>query len=326
MLTFFRHNTLTAAILTLLLAVLLHIPEFMNPHEYVFIKNAPLASIVFNFIENLGSPYTWALITNTLLVIVQAMLLNYIVSSHEILYKDTYLPGLMFVVLSSIYPIQTELTPQLISNLFVLLLFLRICYLYEHPSPLLLMLDGGFYSGIALLFNYDTVIFLPFILISVIIFTKFNVRYLLISLLGILLPLYIVASIFYLTNQLDELISYVLQSFKTNTLQAIIYRKDYLLPFVLIIPILLLSTLGLQQNFFRNKVKTRRIAQAIILMLLFGVIGLFIENTNFVYALIYLNIPLAILVGYYFISEKRFWIKEILFLAFIGLIVYFRLA
>lgn len=324
MLNLFRRNTLIAAILTILLAAALRIPEFIQPHSYRFIKSAPFSALLFNFFETLGTPGLWALIANIIFISVQAVLINYISSRHDILYKDTYMPGLMFVLLSSIFPEQTELTPQLVSNFFVMLLLLRLCYLYESSNPLLLMLDAGFYLGVGLLFNYDLIIFLPFILISVIIFTSFNLRYLIVSLLGIALPIYLTTGIFYLTDHLDELMGYVKQSFEKDILRAAIARYDYLLIFVMIIPISVVSGFNLQQNFFRNKVKTRRIIQSLALMLLFGVAGLFIENTNFAYAMYYLHVPSAIIMGYFFISEKRFLLKEAIFFLFILMSLYFK--
>ncbi|MCE2787011.1 MAG: DUF6427 family protein [Sphingobacteriales bacterium] len=324
MLNLFRQNTLFAGILTVLLAAALRIPEILSPHNYSFIKSAPFSAWVFNFIENLGNPTFWAITGNIFLVSTQAILINYISSRHNILYKETYMPGLMFVLLSSIFPEQSELTPQLVSNFFIMVLLLRLCYLYESANPLLLMLDSGFYLGVGLLFNYDLIIFLPFILISVIIFTSFNLRYLIVSVLGIALPIYLTVGVFYLTDHLNELMGYVKQSFEKDILRAAIKRFDYLVPFAIIFPVSVVSGFNLQQNFFRNKVKTRRIIQTLALMLLFGVAGLFVENNNFVYALYYLNVPLAIIFGYFFISDKRFLLKEGLFLLLILFVFYFN--
>ena len=59
-------------------------------------------------------------------------------------------------------------------------------------------------------------------------------------------------------------------------------------------------------------------------MLFFGVAGLFFENVNYIYAIAYLSVPLSIVVAYFFISNKRFLLKEVLFFALIGLAVYYQ--
>jgi hypothetical protein len=79
-----------------------------------------------------------------------------------------------------------------------------------------------------------------------------------------------------------------------------------------LIPVVL-GYIGLSQNYFQNKVKTRRIHQSILLLTAFGVLLLLAENTNYTQALYFLNIPLAIAAGYYFLGIKRFWFKEMLF-------------
>jgi hypothetical protein len=235
------------------------------------------------------------------------------------------MPGLIYIVLNSFFIQQTELTPQLISNTFVLLLLQRLCYLYESKNPLLVVLDAGLYLGIGVLFNYDLLLFLPFILISVIIFTSFNLRYLVVSVIGICIPLYFTGIYFYVTNRYDELLLYIVQSFEQKQLKTIETDWIRLLPWVIILPITVVSIFDFQQNFFRNKVKTRRIIQSIFLMLFFGLAGLFFENVNYLYALVYLSVPVSIVVAYYFISDKRFILKEILFFALVALAVYYQL-
>ncbi len=325
MLNLFRQNSLLAGIMLFVLTVLLRLPAFTTMPKYEFIQNAPFARLTFGFIAALPNAYLWSFIIATALVFLQAMFINYIVYSQSILYKNTFMPGLFYILLNSFFIQQTELTPQLISNTFVLLLLQRLCYLYESKNPLLVVLDTGLYLGVGILFNYDLLLFLPFILISVIIFTSFNLRYLIVSVLGICIPLYFTGIYFYVTNRYDELLLYIVQSFEYKQLKPIETNWVRLLPWVIILPVTVVSVFNLQQNFFRNKVKTRRIIQSIYLMLFFGIAGLFFENVNYLYALVYLSVPTSIVVAYYFISDKRFLLKEVLFFTLLGLAIYYQL-
>lgn len=308
------------------MCLLFRLPAFLEVPMYEFNQNAPFARLTFTFLQALPNPYFWCLIIATALVFMQAVFINYIVASHGVLHKNTFLPGLFYLLFNSLFFVQNQLTPQLISSTFLLLLFQRLCYLYESPNPLLVVLDAGLYLGAGILFNYDLLLYLPFILISVIIFTSFNIRYLIISLLGILIPLYFTAVFFYTTNRFDELIGYILQSFESKYLKPIETNWIRLIPWIIILPITVSSIFALQQNFFRNKVKTRRIIQSIYLMLLFGVVGLFFENNNYMYAITYLAVPLSVVVAYYFISEKRFWLKELFFATIVVLVFYYQLS
>jgi hypothetical protein len=324
LLRLFRENSVLPGILLLILCIALKVPAIIKLHHYDYIQTAPLSRIFFHYLSNIDNHILWSLIVSALMVYMQSFLLNYIVSQHSILYKDTFLPGLFFVLLNSFYPQQAELTPQLISNTFVILLFQRLCFLYESPKPLLLVFDAGMYLGLGILFNYDLSVFLPFILISVVIFTSFNIRYLIISLLGILVPLYFTAIIFYLNDNLNELIFYVKQSFEKQLLKTFNTAFTQFIPWIILFPIVFISGFELQQHFFRNKVKTRRIIQSVGLMMLFGILSLFIENTNFIYAISYLSVPMSIIVAYFFISEKKFLLKELIVIALIVLSFYYQ--
>lgn len=324
MLNLFRQNTALSALLLVLLAAALKLPVFFWPHPYTFIQTAPLANTVFTFLQTFPNYLFLSYVIAAVLLVAQALFLNYIVVQHSILFRDTFLPGLFFILINSLYPQQAELTPQLISNTFIILMFQRLCFLYESPNPLLIVLDAGVYLGLALLFNYDVAVFLPFILISVVIFTSFNFRYLILSVLGITLPLYFAAVGFYLNNNLSAVMEFTRHSLQRTLLTSVFGGYDLLIPVVILLPLLIISAINLQLNFFRNKVKTRRILQSVGLMFLFGALGLIIENTNFIYALFYLSIPLSIVIAYYFISDKRFLLKEILFFILVGLCVYYN--
>lgn len=325
LLNLFRQNTFFAGVMLFVLMIVLHIPAYLAPHQYEYIQHAPLARLVFTFILTLPNHLFWSMVIAQVLIFLQAVFINFIVTQHSILYKDTLMPALMFVLLNSLFPQQSELTPQLISNTFVILMLHRLCYVYEAPNPLLLVFDAGMYLGIGLLLNYDLALFLPFILVSVVIFTSFNARYLLISLVGMALPLYFTAIIFYLTDNFGDLENYILQSFSKTYFKTIITDWVRLLPWFILLPVTVVSAFNLQSNFFRNKVKTRRIIQSVGLMLLFGIASLFFENSNYIYAICYLSVPLSIVTGYFFISDKRFLLKESMFIMLIILCYYYQL-
>lgn len=325
MLNLFRHKSILAAICIMLLAALFRWKVLLYPLPYDFMHSAFLSNMVFDFLKTLHNFTLLSYIVAMILVMLQAVMLNYTVSRHEILYKETYLPGFMFVLLNSLYVEQFQLTPQLMSNTFILLVFQRLCYLYESPKPLLLVLDSGIYLGIGIMFNYYLILFLPFILISVVVFTSFNLRYIIISLLGIMLPMYFVFVFYYMTNRLNELQNLLDPAIFTITIKPVIHSLEQLAPWFLLLPLAIIGAFGLQQNFFRNKVKTRRIIQSIAIFSLFGALALVGDRNNMLYSVGFISIPLSIVTGYYLISTKRFWLKEAVIWAVILMQVYYQM-
>jgi hypothetical protein len=283
--------------------------------------NTPLAQLLFHWLNNnpvfVGNQF----LLSGILLFFFSFLLNYISTDHSILYKDSYLPGLFFVILNSIYPEQLSLSPQMLANTFFLLMLYRLCYLYESPSPILLVFDSGVLLGIGLQFNYDLLIYLPFIFLSISTMTSFNFRYLLVAIFGIIVPAYFLGVIFYLTDQLGPFIQsfeYSLQKSYFNTPYIPIQKMTTWLS---LIPAFLFSLVHLQSNFFRNRVKTRRIQLTIGILFVFGILSLYAENQSYIYAIPFISSALALELATFFISHKRFWLKEFLFLITIGTII-----
>jgi len=288
-------------------------PSIISIHADAEI-HTPLAQLLFHWFETTPFVSENQPLFASLLVFFQGLLLNYTASSHGILYKDTMLPGLFFVLINSIYPAQLMLSPQMIANSFLLLMVFRIGFLYESDSPVLLVFDSGILLGIGILFNYDLLIYLPFILVSIVTMTSFNFRYFLIAVIGILLPAYFMGVYFYLTDEMGPF----LQSFEYSLVKSYLNppRVTFLmlLSGIALAPAVLGSLFHLQGNYFRNRVKTRRIQLVIGIMLIFGIFSLLAENESFVYGVAFLSAPLALITANYYISQKRFWLKEFFFL------------
>ena len=324
MLSLFRQNNIFAAAALFLFTIVIRLSPFFSPIHVDLNINAPLAQFIFNRVQNFDSYYFFSIIAASLLVFIQAWLINYITSEHGILYNDSFLPGLIFVTLNSLYPDQMLLTPQLLANTFIILLFQRLCRLYESEKPLYIVLDSGLYLGLASMFNYDLLVYLPFILISVIVMTSFNLRYLAVAVLGILIPIYFTAIIFFLRDNFNELLLMLEKSFNRQYVPNLKINFSQVFPWLILAPIVLFSTINMQLKYFKNRVKTRRILLDIGLMFLFSLLVVSIEDRNFIFAVTYLSVPLSIVVAYYFLSPKHLILKEIFYLLLVASAIYYQ--
>ncbi|MCF8428848.1 MAG: DUF6427 family protein [Bacteroidia bacterium] len=279
--------------------------------------NAPLAQFVFSWVTTFEDYYLFSAISATILIVLQAWMVNHLVIKHTILNKDSFLPALLFVLLNSFYPQQMFLSPQLIANLFIILMFQRLCNLYESEKPLYIVLDSGLYLGLAVLFNYDTLVYLPFILISVILMTYFNIRFILASIFGLLLPIYLLGVMFFMMDNLNDLKIIIQNSLNRNYLNSISINWNKIIPWFLIGFIVFVSGISLQINYFKNKVKTRRILFTLVLYIIISILLALIEDHNIVFAICYLSVPICIVMANYFMSKKHVILKEIFFFSLV---------
>ncbi|MEI7978136.1 MAG: DUF6427 family protein [Bacteroidota bacterium] len=324
MLNLFRNNSIFSLLFLIVFTILIRISPFLINLPIDLNINAPLAQILFEWITTFEDYYYFSVVSASFFVVLQAWLLNHLVIKHSILRKDSFLPALIFVLLNSFYKEQLFLSPQLIANLFIILMFERLCNLYESEKPLYVVLDSGLFLGLAILFNYDTFIYLPLILISVVIITYFNIRFLLASIFGILLPIYLVGVVFYMFDSLNDLLIIIEISIKRNYINQITFNWVKLLPWFLITGITLVSAVLLQAEYFKSKVKTRRIIFTVVIFIIISILIILIENHNLVYAVCYLSIPLSIIIANYFMNKRFVILKEILFLLLVSASVLYQ--
>ncbi|MCX6186000.1 MAG: hypothetical protein NTU43_03245 [Bacteroidetes bacterium] len=303
----------------------LRLVPFFHFHPIELSINAPLAQFFFNYWKILGPVSNIDFIVATLVIYFQSLQVNYITTQHGVLHKDSMLPALLFATLNSIYPEQMVVSPQIIANTFLLIIIQRLFYLYESKKPLYLVLDAGMYLGIAILFNYDVINYLPFILISVVALTSFNISYLIVALIGIIIPLYFTTALFYLSNHLNDFMAFVEQSFTKSYFTKLTIDPIVAIPWFVMLVLLLFTGITIQSNFYKNNVKTRRILLTLGLLLLFSILIVPLEEKNFIFNLIYLSTPTSMVVAYFFLSSKRFYLKEILYLFFVASCFYFQL-
>lgn len=312
MLKIFQQTNLFSAAILLLLLIILRLFAFTSDYLPDISASAPLANLLFARLKNLENYHLISIMAAASFIYIQALFVNYMGSSHNILYKHSYLPSLFYVILNSIYKEQLYLSPQIISNTFFIIMVFRLCSLYENNKPILLILDCGMLLGIAILFNYDAIVFLPFILLSVVSITNFNLRYVFAAVLGILIPIYFATVLFFLFNNIQLFKQSVINSFSNVSLKAIDigYLKN--IPLFVIIPVFFISLIKLQFNFFKNNVKTRRLLFMMGLLAVFGSIMLFLDNISYVYATCYISVAISFAMAYFFLTTKRLIFKEIL--------------
>jgi hypothetical protein len=320
----FKKNNIFTLLYLIVFLVLIRLTPFFYKIPIVFDAKAPLAQLLFSWLSSLNNYYYISIISASLLVLLQAWLVNYFVSKHAIISTHTYLPAFFFIIFNSIYAEQLLLSPQLISNLFFVLMFGRLCNLYQSEKGLYIVLDASFYLGLAVLFNYDALVFLPFILLSVLIVTSFSLRFILITIFGVIMPVYFLGVVFYLTDHLNNLLIIFQNSLNRTYIDSISINWTKVIPWILITLLVLISSFKLQADYFKNTVKNRRILLIIMLFVLFACILLLIDNNNIIYSLSYLTIPFSMVISYFFISKKLKLVKEIAVFLLISLAIFFQ--
>jgi len=185
-LAFFKKSYFTQVSGVVFFAMLMAIPDFLQtqteyiPQTTLFLKQFPLQGWwQINWLYQ---------IINNLLLLALAFYIKHILSKHELINRRNFLSSILVIALFNfLHPFQF----QLISVLNVFLLSFSLHYLlqsFEDEHPDNSIFSASLLISFASLFSYSNFIFFPFIWISFFVFQNYSIRYLPITIIGLLSP------------------------------------------------------------------------------------------------------------------------------------------
>lgn len=193
MLSIFRQNTISSAVAMLLVSILAKIHSILHPPD----------------IESLGEFYRGALFSwyglksffihhpkmymllSVLITIAFGFYLNYLVNREKLFARKSYIPGLVFVLMTSLLPVFDFFSFQTIANYFILSSFFKLGSLGGISRPRRAVFDIGLMLGLASAFYFPTILLLLFIPFLLLLFRPFLLQEFLAYLLGFLAPWYL---------------------------------------------------------------------------------------------------------------------------------------
>lgn len=258
------------------------------------------------------------------LISFEAIYLNNILNRYEVLYKNSFLPALMYTLLMSLALPVLEFHPVILVNLLLLRVIDKTFTLFKNDSPIPSLFDSCFLISIASLIYLPAATMFILFLIALLILRPFNLREWMIALIGFGLPYFFLSVYFFWTDQLSIAWKNIIQNFVPAHLQfGFTIEKPLMFLFIMLGLILLLSLKRLVQHFYKNTVRTRSYQQILILFFIIAAASSFLLKTIPLYQMTILAIPLAVFFGYYFLAAKRrIWFSEMLLWILIGLIVW----
>jgi Family of unknown function (DUF6427) len=250
----------------------------------------------------------WLLITS------QALHFNKIMIEHEVLYKPSNLPSLIYVVVASMVPVFIGFHPVIFVNSILLFTVDKIFKLYKNPAPLAIDFDISFLIALASLFYLPCILLTFFFFISLIIVRPFSWRDWLVSLMGLLTPWFLLFTIFYLGDRT----SILAESFSIVKLKTVISvyagtARPVLFTLIAVALLLLLSLLKLRGNYYKNVIRTRNYQLVVFFMLMFTILITVIPYEKALFRFALVAIPASVFISYYFLAAKRAWYYESLF-------------
>ena len=285
-------------------AILVKLPMFLHYRapqlqimDGVFYKNMLR---VLQPVAN-GFPSIYSILT-FLLLFVQAISINKIAANLKLHRQTSYLTGMTYLLVTSLFSEWFSLSAPLIVNTFLIWIWGKLCTLYNNPSPKAAIFNIGLVTGLAAFIYFPSLTFLLLIMVGITIARPFSLQEWLVGLIGIITPVYFFLSYLYLT---DSISSFNFPGFHLSYPHFFGNRWAY----AALVLVTLASALGLffiNANINRQVVQTRKSWQLLFLYLIVAVFVPFVNTgLNFTYWIL-LTAPVApIIAATFFYPQKK---------------------
>src|SRR5690606_32299481 len=302
----------------LCLGVFLHLPQYLTP---VFFEPA-ISNFTGRLYEDNISPEINVLVT-LVLTVVQALFINRVVNTFNLVGRPSFLAALMYLALASLILPFLVLSPILICNFLSVWMLSKLLSLYRRTEIKPLMFDLGMIVALGSLVYFPFVVMLLLLWGSLIIFRPFNWREWLAALIGFLAIYFLLGVLYFWTDRLDAFYRIWLPLTYPFPTSIHVDRYDYLvlIPVVLILVLFLFT---LQQNLFKSVVHIRKSFQLLFGMLVLSVLSFYLNAELAVNHFLLCVPPIAVYMSYYFSYATKRWFYESVFGLLVLTVIYFQ--
>lgn len=284
----------------------------------------PLSALVYTLIHLIfGKSQVVYGLLSSILIFIQAILLNQYFMKREVFLDFTQIPALLYLILTSIFIDFYTLSPSLLAITPLLVVIDLTFSQMSEKQKRNRFFEIGIYLGIASLFYLPSFIFIFVPLIAFTLYTSVRIQNLFAVFIGLFFILGITFLLFYLTNQeynfyLNYLSSLFSLSPKLN-LPIFDFLILYLIPFILFI-LSFMSLLGAGRF---NNYQTR-CQNVMLLWSLVSIIILFLGSSFSPHHFIFFIPALAFILTHYLLNPRFYIIKEFWLIILLCTCLYFN--
>lgn len=191
----FKQKNPANILLLLVFGVLIKLPIFLHPHVPV---SRPSDGVLFEallkFLEPAGrsGPGLYSFLAFFLLFL-QAIVLTRFINSQRMMIKPNYLPGMAYLLITSLLPEWNYFSAPLLINSVLLLILSGLFGIYNQPNAKGTIFNIGLALGIAGFLFVSSLTFILWILLALAVMRPFRLNEWLLCILGITTPSYFYA-------------------------------------------------------------------------------------------------------------------------------------
>lgn len=290
------------------------ISAYVNPHmDSLYNSDTEPMPLYVLLKLVIGSHYFWGVVFSFLMVSFMAFLLINFNTTDFFINERTFLPALMYILFSGLFPQYRVLNPVLPASLFLMLAILRVMDGYRKPGTAYNFFDAGFLISTGSLFYANLIWFGLLVFIGIVLLRTVNLMEIAISILGLITPYLLIFSLYYVIGKdMRELLTLM-----ENNLFG--RSTGYLFPRLTIVVLIftgmitLVSIAHLVIHMNTKKIKSRK-TFSLLIWVFFISMGVYIILPSVSGEIVGLtSIPLSYFLAHYFVFVKKKIVPEIFF-------------
>jgi hypothetical protein len=297
--------------------LLLKMPLFLYPKPVVVRQtDGHLYQWLIGILPNDAILYS---VISFALLYIQALMLNYLMNEYRMMARQSFLPGMAYIMATSLLPEWNYLSSPLLANTFIIWMFILLFRLYNSSNARPQVYNIGLIAGITSYIFFPTTAFVICVLLGLLILKPFRLNEIALFILGWTTLYYFHAVYLFLNDQLSFINFFPHISLKVPVIKSSIPLASGTL--LLAIPFLI-GGYFVQTHLIKMLIQVRKNWSIILLYLLLAFFVPFINSDNSFHTWILVTAPFtAFHASAYSYPVKR-WLPLILFVITIGYILY----
>ena len=320
MIALFKQKSPANIILLFIFGLLIKLPLFLYPKAVTATENDGRLYHAFIDLIKPAAPggALLAAMVAFLLLYTQALMINYLVNEYRMTSRQTFLPGMAYMLITSLLPQWSILSAALVSNTFIILIFTSLFRLYNLGAANGKIYNIGLLAGITSFIFFPSLLFVLAILMGIMILRPFRLNELVLLLTGAATPYYFYAAYLFLTDQLD-----VDHFFPEVYIQVPeVQRSLWLVASTLLLTIpFLIGGYYIQNQLRKMLIQARKNWSILLLFLLLAFLVPFVNSTQSFHTWVLTTAPFATFHACAYLYPPRKWLPLVLFIAMLVFIL-----
>lgn len=323
MIGLFKQKTPGNIFVLFLFGILLKLPVFFHPQVPVYEpKDGPLFRGILHFLQGPGkvSPILYPFLAY-LLLYTQAISLNKVINDNRMMQRQTFLPAMSYLLVTSLVPEWNYFSAPLLVNSILVFVLAGLFQTQNMQQAKGTIFNVGLGIGIASFIFFPTVVFMIWAIFGLMLMRPFRINEWLLCILGMTAPYYFYPVYLFLTDQfsLQKILPYIDISLPRFRQSGWIAVSSLLLcvPFIL-------GAYYVQENLRRVLIQVRKGWSLILLYLLAAVLVPFLNTGQSFENWVIAAIPLAGFHACAYLYIPRKIIPFVVFWALIAFIVVYQ--